>query len=64
MDRFIVHHRDRIVGTLSCFDRVIFKGHLPISHPTGLETFFSSWLGLKLVSVRPTAPSDRPRRRA
>ena len=37
MDRFIMHHRDKIVGTLSCFDRVIFKGHLPISHPTGME---------------------------
>ncbi|TMB93789.1 MAG: hypothetical protein E6J42_12380 [Chloroflexi bacterium] len=55
MDRFIVHHRDRILGTLACFDRVIFKGHLPISHPTGLETFFTSWLGLKLKEFKEVA---------
>jgi hypothetical protein len=40
MDRFIMQHRERIAGTLSCFDRVIFKGHLPISHAAGLESFF------------------------
>ena len=55
MDRFIVHHRDRIGGTLSCFDRVIFKGHLPISHPRGLENFFSSWLGAKLMEFKEVA---------
>jgi hypothetical protein len=54
MDRFIVHHRDRILGTLSCFDRVLFKGHLPISHPTGLEHFFS-WLGAKLMDFKEIA---------
>ncbi len=43
MDRFIMHHRHKIVGTLSCFDRVIFKGHLPISHPTGMENWMSCW---------------------
>ncbi len=56
MDRFIVHHRDRILGTLSCFDRIIFKGHLPISHSTGLESFFSSWLGLKLKEFKAVTP--------
>src|SRR3989449_3028342 len=55
MDRFIVHHRDRILGTLACFDRVIFKGPLPISHPTGLEPFFTSWLGLKLKEFKEVA---------
>jgi len=55
MDRFIVHHRDRIRGMLSCFDRVIFKGHLPISYPRGLEIFFSSWLGLKLKEFKEMA---------
>ena len=51
MDRFIVHHRDRVVGTLSCFDRFLFKGHLPISHPHGLEVFFS-WMGAKLTEFK------------
>jgi hypothetical protein len=54
MDRFIMHHRDKIVGTLSCFDRVIFKGHLPISHPTGMENWMS-WLGLKLIEFKQIA---------
>lgn len=51
MDKFIMQHRERIVGTLSCFDRVIFKGHLPISYPAGLERFLD-WLGLKLKEFK------------
>src|SRR5437867_7217912 len=54
MDRFMMSHRDRIVGTLSCFDRVIFKGHLPIGHPVGLERFFS-WIGAKLMDFKKVA---------
>ena len=37
MDRFIMQHRDQITGHLSCFDRVLFKGHLPISYAEGLD---------------------------
>lgn len=51
MDRFMMQHRERVLGTLSCFDRVIFKGHLPISHPTGLESFFSR-IGAKLKEFK------------
>ncbi|MGH7164422.1 MAG: hypothetical protein ACREIS_02725, partial [Nitrospiraceae bacterium] len=54
MDRFIMQHRDRIVGSLSCFDRVIFKGHLSISYPTGLEKFLG-WMGLKLKDFKELA---------
>jgi hypothetical protein len=54
MDRFIMAHRERIVGVLSCFDRVIFKGHLPISHPAGLENFFS-WIGVRLKEFKEIA---------
>lgn len=32
MDRFVMSRRYGILGTLSSFDRVIFKGHQPISH--------------------------------
>jgi len=30
MKEFIRKYRDRIHGVLSCFDRVIFRGYLPI----------------------------------
>jgi hypothetical protein len=49
-----MRHRARIVGTLSCFDRVIFKGHLPICHAKGMEAFFSL-LGLKLKEFKGVA---------
>jgi len=29
MDQFIAQHADAIEGTLSCFDRLIFRGYLP-----------------------------------
>lgn len=32
-------HQDKIHGLLSCFDRVIFRGHLPLSYASGLEGF-------------------------
>ena len=36
---FLVKHADKIAGVLSCFDRVIFRGHLPLSYPKGMEGF-------------------------
>lgn len=36
---FIAKNKDRIHGVLSCFDRVIFRGHLPLSYPQGLAGF-------------------------
>jgi len=36
---FLVKHADKIQGVVSCFDRVIFRGHLPLSYPQGLEGF-------------------------
>lgn len=36
---FLGKHQDKIVGVLSCFDRLIFRGHLPLSYPRGLEGF-------------------------
>jgi hypothetical protein len=35
----MVKHADKIQGVLSCFDRVIFRGHLPLSYAQGLEGF-------------------------
>lgn len=40
MESFINRHQDRIDGSLSCFDRVIFKGYLPLSQPG----FMDHWL--------------------
>ena len=51
VDRFIMQHRDLIVGSLSCFDRVLFKGHLPISHAQGLDVFLTR-LGVKLKEFK------------
>lgn len=40
MDKFVRKHSDKIVGTLSCVDRIVFRGHLrPICWPEGLEKF-------------------------
>jgi hypothetical protein len=36
---FLVKHQDKIAGVLSCFDRLIFRGYLPLSYPKGLEGF-------------------------
>jgi hypothetical protein len=29
MDQFIAKHADKLQGTLSCFDRVLFRGYVP-----------------------------------
>ena len=42
MKRFLERHSDRITGTLSGFDRVLFRGTLrSIAHVSGLEQFRS-----------------------
>ncbi len=36
MQEFIAKHQDKIAGTLSGFDRLVFRGHLrSIGHPQG-----------------------------
>lgn len=43
MERFLERHRDRITGTLSGFDRVLFRGTLrSIAHVKGLQLFLYS----------------------
>lgn len=41
VDSFIHKHQDKITGSLFCPDRLIFKGHLPISYAQGMEHFLS-----------------------
>jgi hypothetical protein len=36
---FLGKHQDKILGVLSCFDRLILRGYLPLSYPRGLEGF-------------------------
>jgi len=46
MKKFIDKHMDKIIATLTCFDRIIFKGYLPISSASGMAAFFHNqqWL--------------------
>ena len=39
MQEFIVKHQEKIASVLSCFDRIIFKGYLPISFPESMTNF-------------------------
>ena len=39
LSRFITKFTHLIVAVLSCFDRVIFKGHLALAAPSELEYF-------------------------
>jgi hypothetical protein len=44
MERFLQRHQGAILGTLSGFDRVLFRGTLPsISHLRGLEAFMATY---------------------
>ena len=39
MKEFIKKYAEDTAGIMNCFDRIIFKGHLPISWPEGMESF-------------------------
>ena len=42
MDKFIEKHADRSSGTLGCFDRVLFRGYLPIMSDAAMAMFLKS----------------------
>lgn len=43
MKRFLKRHKDRIVGTISGFDRILFHGRLlSLYRPSGIDRFLSS----------------------
>lgn len=52
MDPFIQKHKDKITGSISCFDRILFKGYLPFGYPEAMERFISSQ-GLLLKEFKP-----------
>jgi hypothetical protein len=39
--RFIAQHADHITGTISCFDRLLFKGYLPLGWSDAMEKFIA-----------------------
>lgn len=41
MDRFLSAHGEKVTGTISVFDRLIIKGHLPLGYPGGMEKLLS-----------------------
>src|SRR3974377_1608856 len=50
LSRFVTKFTRLIVAVLSCFDRVIFKGHLALSAPCELEYFVD-----RILKVRRSA---------
>ncbi len=49
LSRFVNKFTSLIVAVLSCFDRVIFKGHLPIANGPALEGFVDHILRIRRV---------------
>ena len=47
LSRFVTEFTNLIVAVLSCFDRVIFKGHLPINNGKALEGFVDHVLKIR-----------------
>ena len=41
MRQFLTKHAATTTGTLSCFDRLLFKGHLPLGYPHAMEQFLT-----------------------
>lgn len=52
MDSFLKIHEDAIVGTLSTFDRLIFKGHLSGLYPEGNFSVFLWRQGVPLTEFK------------
>jgi len=41
MRKFLAKHAAATTGTLSCFDRLLFKGRLPLGYPHAMEVFLT-----------------------
>src|SRR6476620_10223495 len=51
--RFTQKFADSIVNVLGCFDRVIFKGHLPFGNDAHLNSFVDYRLGMRRKDFLP-----------
>jgi hypothetical protein len=52
---FARKHHGHVHAVLSCFDRLILRGHLPLSYPRGLEAFLAQQ-GVLLKDFKDYAP--------
>ena len=53
MDTFLSIHQDSVLGTLSTFDRMIFKGHLTMLYPNGAFARLLHRQGVLLKDFKP-----------
>lgn len=51
MEKFLEKYGRHITGTLSCFDRVIFKGYLPLGWPDAMESLVARQ-GLRIMDFK------------
>ncbi|MBI5760935.1 MAG: hypothetical protein HZA46_20625 [Planctomycetales bacterium] len=51
MEKFLEKYDRQITGTVSCFDRVIFKGYLPLSWPEAMESLLARQ-GLRIMEFK------------
>ena len=52
MKEFVEKYKDRIHGVLSCFDRMLFRGYLPIMSGWQMAQFFNS-SGIRFRELKP-----------
>ena len=60
LSRFVAKFTNLIVAVVSCFDRVIFKGYLPITNGPALEGFVDHILKIRRCDFTPSAWPKRP----
>ena len=53
MDTFLSIHQDSVFGTLTTFDRMIFKGHLTMLYPNGAFARLLNRQGVLLKNFKP-----------
>ena len=62
LSRFITKFTSLIVAVLSCFDRVIFKGHLALAAACELESFVDRVLKVRRSDFMKTLAPQYPDR--
>ena len=72
MKKFIQQFNEKISGVISCFDRMLFKGYLPLGWPGAMEGLLARQ-GLRIMEFKPfvmkhseciKAPDDIPKKRS
>jgi hypothetical protein len=60
---FVEKHQAKITGTISCFDRILFKGHLPLGWAEAMEHFIAAQ-GLRIKDFKRFVQTHSGRLRA